>query len=705
MQAETGTLESDNAALLPSLDFENSPQKGRKIKRNVHRKVQRSRQSHLEEETPSRLSIGETAGRISFATFAEEPTVLSDGSEFGAGTGGSGAGRGGRESKVTWRSNPKLNASTESFFEKSNAQAAPPAGFLPRACTRGVWPSPFPGYKGLFTYQVEADKRETDRSLGNGVYLWMLEILAGTAHLGVSEDDTAATTAFCCQMKKTLVDLPSDACEEMKACRDKYVIEQWYGRAELESKVFVLSKIAEQPVNATINFDGLPLPREALAGEYEMELAKDDSVVKAIHVSWMNFANLPADEASGFMFRVNEGSSVCPVLRPASIHELEGKLLEAVELLKGSRVYQRGEAHRVRYWPTFFRVTEISTTSGTFQADLELAMDYLVPRDDVFEYIIRPDGWKPRWIPRPFEALNAKDMESVRTQIYPPTLKLLVKDEGRELRAELLMSYRGVFAEQFELQSFPFDVQPLHVKLTCEQDYGVEMERCQASEELMQSRLQKKWMNTEWKLLDFKVQEAHKSKGLSSAGGRAMAARLFVSCRVQRHAWSYLIRIVGVVLLICLLSVCIFVIDPADAIAEMVGHAFMMMLTLTTFSLVVGDILPNLGYLTVLDFIILFCFVVLAIIVLQVTYLGWVPTVDEEIDLIMSSRTFAIFDVIGIFCLCAGLVFYVNRVIIANELCKRPLDPEEDLNDGDAEGDEGTSPKASARTRHSNYVR
>jgi len=44
----------------------------------------------------------------------------------------------------------------------------------------GIWPSPFPGYKGLFTYEVKGESRASDNSLGNGVYLWMMEILAGT---------------------------------------------------------------------------------------------------------------------------------------------------------------------------------------------------------------------------------------------------------------------------------------------------------------------------------------------------------------------------------------------------------------------------------------------------------------------------------------------------------------------------------------------
>jgi len=189
----------------------------------------------------------------------------------------------------------------------------------------------------------------------------------------------------------------------------------------------------------------------------------------------------------------------------------------------------------------------------------------------------------------------------------------------QEIRAEVLASYRGTFEEGFELHSFPFDVQPLHVKLNVEQDAGVEME-CLKEDSALGRRMEHSWANNEWSYLDYKISKAHQHP-LNHAG-KGLTARLFVSCRVQRHARSYLIRIVGVVGLICLLSVCIFVIDPKN-IQDMIGHSFMMLLTLTTYSLVVGDILPNLGYLTFMDSIVLIAFFFLTLVALQVTWIGW----------------------------------------------------------------------------------
>merc|ERR1711981_609082 len=122
--------------------------------------------------------------------------------------------------------------------------------------------------------------------------------------------------------------------------------------------------------------------------------------------------------------------------------------------------------------------------------------------------------------------MNACEAEAVRTDVREPTLKVLEGGKAeRELRAEILIHYRGTFEERFELQSFPFDVQPLHVKLSVEQeDTLVEMEMSDPGdlEETLSSRLNKKWGNTEWFFLDLRARSAHKSK----AHGHGAVARL-----------------------------------------------------------------------------------------------------------------------------------------------------------------------------------
>jgi len=580
---------------------------------------------------------------------------------------------------------------------KADPQQMPSAARLAASRNLAKWPQPFPGYKGLFSYEVNEEERDTDRNLGNGVYLWTLEIIPGSVMLG-EPCLTSNSMSFECVMKKTLSSLPSDACDDMKAQEGKYILEKWTGEAELHVKLFKLdSIIGDQPIQTTICFDKIPLTREILAGSYELELSADDSSIKAIHTSWVEYAQLDPESAAGFLYRVEGGSSVCKHLKPPSNMDLDQKLREAVDHLQGARVWHRTEMHRVFYKPIMFRMLEVGTTTGTFSAELEVAVEYLVGRDDVFHYIIKPQGWKPTWMPKLFTVLNGVDNESVVTHVYPPSLKVYEnaptqssarpagqENAQREIRAMIVVNYRGTFTENFELHAFPFDIQGLHVKLHVDQDSSVEMVRDVGDgkkDERMTSILSKGWMITEWRFLDLRCRSAETKCGQGAPNSRS-AARMFIICRVQRYARSYLIRIMGVIILICLLSSTIFVIDPMDALGEMVGHSFMMLLTLTTYSLVVADILPVLGYLTLLDNFVLLSFVLLSFVVFEVAFLGWIPDYKEEYtetEIKWWAKTFAIGNILTIVLVTVLISIYVQKILIPREERKPVEDPEAEL--------------------------
>ena len=167
------------------------------------------------------------------------------------------------------------------------------------------WPDPMPGYTGIFTYQVDHTQTGQEQ-LGQGVFLWRLEILPKTfEQLGGGK--------VRCHMRKSLVSLPADACDALQDTRGRYVVEEWSGTAAAEERAIRLESIGAAPVDKTIDFDdprGLPLTREILAGEYQMILADDGSVFTAVHSSWVEFAKLDPSDATGILFRMDLGSEV-----------------------------------------------------------------------------------------------------------------------------------------------------------------------------------------------------------------------------------------------------------------------------------------------------------------------------------------------------------------------------------------------------------
>merc|ERR1719265_814289 len=282
-------------------------------------------------------------------------------------------------------------------------------------------------------------------------------------------------------------------------------------------------------------------------------------------------------------------------------------------------------------------------------------------------------------------------MDSVIMHEYPPVFKAYenhpesdqAAHPGREIRAMVVVNYRVTFTEKFELHSFPFDVQGLHVKLQVEQEASVEMvtETRTDQDERMSAILCKDWMITEWKFLDFQCRDAQRSKGMDGCR-KTCVAHMFLICKVQRYARSYLIRTMGVVLMICLLSSAIFVIDPAEAFGEMVGHSFMMLLTLTTYSLVVADILPVLGYLTLLDNFVLVSFAILAMVVVEVAFIGVYRDYsdsDDAFDVSWWTHTFAFFNISLILTGTFLISLYVKLRLIPKEIRKPVEDPEIDL--------------------------
>ena len=256
-----------------------------------------------------------------------------------------------------------------------------------------LWLVRMPAYRGLFTYEV-GDEAYTP--LGSGIFLWQLEILADTMEITEANGE-GTTVQITCQMKKTLLDLPEDACVEIQRIKKRFVIEQWFGEADLASKAFNLNRIAidSPPVDTTIDFDSIPiLKRDVLAGHYEFVL--EGSVLQSVHRSWVELAHLEPEDATGFMLRVPAANPVCPMLLPEQASDVDMKLAVRLSLfpnppltsvypntapaalahqtartfLKETKAHRSDDDRIVNYTIQINRVTDITTQDESFNADL-----------------------------------------------------------------------------------------------------------------------------------------------------------------------------------------------------------------------------------------------------------------------------------------------------------------------------------------------
>eukprot|EP01051_Picozoa_sp_SAG22_P016927 SAG22_NODE_2497_length_2510_cov_1.882621_4_plen_324_part_00 len=273
-----------------------------------------------------------------------------------------------------------------------------------------AWPEPFPGFAGIFTYEVDLasdaalGSKDQEQSLGSGVYLWKLEIVAETFRTESEPDEADGRTQVSCQLRKTLLDLPLNAGAAMQGCKGKHVVEEWRGSADVATLAFQLDEVDydSPPVETTLDFTPgvLPLPRQALAGEYQMVLAADGETVKAVHASWVVFANLRPEAAAGLLFRLDPEKVQCPMLQRSNAEQVTAQITDATELLRNSVTSKTDVPAIVHCDLNLASVSNISTTGESFDAELTIEYEYLLTRADVYAYIMSSGAtsqWEPAW--------------------------------------------------------------------------------------------------------------------------------------------------------------------------------------------------------------------------------------------------------------------------------------------------------------------
>eukprot|EP01051_Picozoa_sp_SAG22_P016925 SAG22_NODE_2497_length_2510_cov_1.882621_2_plen_175_part_00 len=128
-----------------------------------------------------------------------------------------------------------------------------------------------------------------------------------------------------------------------------------------------------------------------------------------------------------------------------------------------------------------------------------------------------------------------------------------------------------------------------------------------------------KWPNSAWRL------DGSESGQQVNAGrlayGKQTSVSVFLSAKAARNSMACVVRIIMVLALMLVLSLCIFTINTAET-ANRQANGFTVLLTVTAYSLVIGDSLPSLGYLTFLDKFTLFGYLFVALVIMQTTVIG-----------------------------------------------------------------------------------
>lgn len=245
---------------------------------------------------------------------------------------------------------------------------------------------------------------------------------------------------------------------------------------------------------------------------------------------------------------------------------------------------------------------------------------------DLADYVSSSDRnqWRPALYPPALGPMNAK----AEGDVHIHQGQYNVRTIDGSLWATQTVSIRGTFYEAFELESYPFDVQPLKVVLQSVRPgpntFSFKGDPHKSDDEPgTASFLQ----STEWATIG-KVKSNYIFKA-EHTGVERGRNEMTLEVIVKRHYTVHLWRVVAVMAFFALTSIGAFCLDQDDDAADRMAHVLTLMLTATAYSLVVANALPTLGYLTLLDQYILFIFAFLGTVMAEVIAVQSIESVQD----------------------------------------------------------------------------
>jgi hypothetical protein len=189
------------------------------------------------------------------------------------------------------------------------------------------------------------------------------------------------------------------------------------------------------------------------------------------------------------------------------------------------------------------------------------------------------DVWNPRLL-----ILNQQRV--VRT--FPDNVE--VSPEGTVLYRQ---RFWGTFSQPLELSEFPFDRQTLSIRLVTA-GYDETQVQLLISET---SGVSGDYSIADWEVVGYQV--AIEQHSFSAHSDTLQMATL--SLHVDRHDGYYLVKVVLPLIMIVIMSMLVFWIDPKLA-ATQISLATTSMLTLIAYRFAIGAAIPKLSFLTRLDY-------------------------------------------------------------------------------------------------------
>mmetsp|Transcript_9180 Transcript_9180/g.12173 ORF Transcript_9180/g.12173 Transcript_9180/m.12173 type:complete len:645 (-) Transcript_9180:56-1990(-) len=201
----------------------------------------------------------------------------------------------------------------------------------------------------------------------------------------------------------------------------------------------------------------------------------------------------------------------------------------------------------------------------------------------------------------------------------------------------LRWDFTGKFQEIFELRQFPMDVQALTMELCSywevdrESKYRVNLFKNQSSRYKSFVNTKSFVQQSEYSLSDRLRFKEDRSDPAESSSNKTYPL-LNISMLVQRHVTYWVLNVVTPLFII---TSCLFVsyATPYTEFADRCSMTLTLLLAMVAFKYVISEKLPPISYATLIDFYVLFCFVV-AFLIILLQGLAAVEIVNEVVLLV-----------------------------------------------------------------------
>mmetsp|Transcript_26094 Transcript_26094/g.42638 ORF Transcript_26094/g.42638 Transcript_26094/m.42638 type:complete len:400 (+) Transcript_26094:57-1256(+) len=319
-------------------------------------------------------------------------------------------------------------------------------------------------------------------------------------------------------------------------------------------------------------------------------------------------------------------------------------------------------------------VCNIDVVHETFRVKMHVYLTWKLPKADrekYDQYEANSDQsqlFEPSFIPS-LEIFNLNEM--VREPCFGKFNVRKEKDYGCRVKLE----FNAICNEEYELQSFPFDVQDLAVDLRLnDTDYSLRAFDLKSDENAFFSILPSPLFDAEYTFRKCLV-EFFRSAGKKSRGGKTYS-HCVLRLKLERNSEYY---VLNYLLIIALITLCAFTSFGFYGVSETtLGDRLSVLITLILASvaqrLLVTSALPNLQYLTLLDWYSLssFMFLVLLTVFTSVfCYVAASSEANEENDFVHWNSFFFV-TAMAIWLI--GNVFFVSTSIKAKQKERRKLD-------------------------------